>query len=39
MEKKTKAHSCDNVLDKIFKKSTYLRLKINDINFEEFEEV
>ena len=26
LENKTKAHSCDNMLDKIFKKKTYKRV-------------
>ena len=26
LEYKNKAHSCDNMIDKIFKKNTYLRI-------------
>ena len=37
LEYKNKAHSCDNMLDKIFKKSTYLRISLNDNKFEEEE--
>ena len=37
MEYKNKAHSCDNMIDKIFKKNTYLRIYLNGNTFEEEE--
>ena len=37
LERKNKAHSCDKMLDKIFKKETYLRVRLNGIRFEEEE--
>ena len=37
LEYKSKAHSCDNMLDKIFKKQTYLRILLNGKKIEEEE--
>ena len=37
LEYKNKARSCDNMTDTIFKKNTYLRIKLKGITFEEEE--
>ena len=37
LEYKNKAHSCDNMLDKIFKKQSYLRISLKGKKIEEEE--
>jgi len=37
LEYKNKAHSCDKMLDKIFKKQTYLKILLDGSEFKEVE--